>query len=173
MLILIAPRRAMMLEHLPFRKMHATLVAAGQRLLTLLEYFHPRMIILVHKVFLNPNDISGDVLLFGKIWICIAYLLGPLSWSVAICDDFIVLPSDSLDVMPFKIMTGDIVGVAWLYICMFTHESEIDSVCLLGELVGVSILLIKLILGLLILILFIIAPNRHLHPFSMPPILFL
>ena len=51
---------------------------------------------------------------------------------------------------------------------MFAPESAISSVCLLGYLVGVLILLIKLSLGLLRLILFIIAPNCHSHLYSPP-----
>ena len=40
----------------------------------------------------TPNDINGSVLIFGLMWICLACLLSPGSWIVAICDDFIVLP---------------------------------------------------------------------------------
>ena len=75
--------------------------------------------------------------------------------------------------MYFEIITGSIVGMAWLARCIFAPESEIASVYLLVELGGIPTLLIKLILGVLILILFIIAPNRNSHPFSMPPSLFL
>ena len=75
--------------------------------------------------------------------------------------------------MSFDSTTGGIVVVAWLDICMIEPNSKIASVYFLGELGGVPILLIKLILGLLRLILFIIAPNRHFHPFLMPPKCFL
>ena len=70
-------------------------------------------------------------------------------------------------------MTGAIMGVACLDRCMGVTESDIASLYLLGELGGVPILFIKLILVLLILILFVVAPNRHHRPFSLPPIIFL
>ena len=89
--------------------------------------------------------------------------------SVATYDDSIVLPSDSLFVISFENMTWDIVGVGCFDKYMFAPESAIASVYLLRELGWVPVLLIKLILGVLILILFIIAPNRHSHPFSLPP----
>ena len=69
-------------------------------------------------------------------------------------------------------MDGSIVGVASFSRCMFAPESLIYSVYFLGELGGISILLIELILGALILILFIIAPNRYLHPFFCPQVFF-
>ena len=100
-------------------------------------------------------------------------MLRPGSWSVSIYDESSVLPSGSLYVMSFDIITVAIVGVVCLDIGMFTSASEISSMYLLGELGGVPILLIKLILGVLIVILFIIVPNLHLHPFSLPPNYFL
>ena len=66
-------------------------------------------------------------------------------------------------------MTGVIVVETCLDRCIFTPESAMASMCLLVELGGVPILLIKPSLGVLVLILVIIAPNRHLHPFSLPP----
>ena len=66
-------------------------------------------------------------------------------------------------------MTGVIVVETCLARCIFTPESAMASMCLLVELGGVPILLIKPSLGVLVLILVIIAPNRHLHTFSMPP----
>ena len=83
------------------------------------------------------------------------------------------LPSRSLSVILFDIITGAIVVVAYFDRCTFAPEYEIDIILLLGELDGVSIQFIKLILGLRISILLISAPNRHLHPFSIPPSLFL
>ena len=44
----------------------------------------------------TPNDINGDVFIFGKMWICLAILLRPDSFSVAMCVNSIVLPSGSL-----------------------------------------------------------------------------
>ena len=84
-----------------------------------------------------------------------------------------MLPSVRLAGVSFDVVTGVIVGAACLDGCMFAPESEISSVYLLGKLGGLKILFIKLILGVLILILLFIAPNRHLHPFSLPPSLFL
>ena len=55
---------------------------------------------------------------------------------------------------------------------MFEPKSEIAGVYFLGELGGVTILIIKLILGVPILNLLIIFPNRHTYPFSIPPSLF-
>ena len=67
--------------------------------------------------------------------------------------------------MYFDIINGAIVCLPCLTGCMFTTESEIASVCLLGELGEVLILLIKLTLGVIILILFIIVPHRHSYLF--------
>ena len=75
--------------------------------------------------------------------------------------------------MSFVIMTVAFVGVACLNRFIFEPESAIASVFLLGELGGVLILLIKLGLGVLILILFMISPNRNLHPFLPTPSFFL
>ena len=72
--------------------------------------------------------------------------------SVVICYNSIVLPSGSLAVMSFGIMTGAIVYVGFLARCMFAPESEIYIICLLGELDGVLILLITISLGVLILV---------------------
>ena len=44
----------------------------------------------------TPNDISGAVFVFRKIWICLACFIRPGIWSVAMCEEFIVLPSCSL-----------------------------------------------------------------------------
>ena len=41
----------------------------------------------------TPNDISGSVLIFGKIWICLYELIRPGRWSVTMCDDSIVIPN--------------------------------------------------------------------------------
>ena len=82
-------------------------------------------------------------------------------WSVFTCDESILLPFCGLSDMSFDIITEDIIGVDSLNIWMFALESAISSVYFLGELGGVPILLIKLILGVLVLILFIIYPNYH------------
>ena len=70
--------------------------------------------------------------------------------------------------MLFNIITGVIVGVYSFSKWMFSPEPVIASVYFLGELGGILILLIKLVLGLILLILFNLAHNRHLHPFSLP-----
>ena len=86
--------------------------------------------------------------------IFLACFIRPGSWSVAICEDSIFLPSDNLAFMSFDIMDGDIFGVPCFYRCIFAPESAISSVYLPGELVGIPILFNKLIFGLLILIFF-------------------
>ena len=58
-------------------------------------------------------------------------------------------------------MTGGIFVVACFARCIFAPESTIAGVFLLGEFGGVLIQLIKIISGLLISILLIIAPNRN------------
>ena len=100
-------------------------------------------------------------------------MLRPGSWSVAICDGSNVLPSGSLAVISFEIMTGAIVVVACFARCIFAPMSAIAGVFLLGEFDGVPIQFIKIILGLLSSILLMIILNRHSHPFSLLPSLFL
>ena len=85
------------------------------------------------------NDISGAVLIFGKMCICLACLLMSGIWSVTIYDDYIVLPSGILSEISFFIMTGVIVGVACLARFMFAPEYAIDSLYLLGECDGVPV----------------------------------
>ena len=89
------------------------------------------------------------------------FLVRPGSWGVDTCDYSIVLPYDILALMLFGITTEAIFGVASFARWMFAPQSEIACVHFLGEVGGVSIILIKLILGLLILILLIISPNLH------------
>ena len=127
---------------------------------------HPSL----HKTLNNNNGAAYN---FGKIWICLASLLSPGSWSVAICVDYIVLQSGSLDFILLSIITGAIVGVACLASCIFAPESEIAIILALVVVGGVTIWLLKLILGLLILILSFIAPKRYSHLFSLPPVIFL
>ena len=98
----------------------------------------------------TSNDINGDVIIFGKIWICLACLLITGSWSVAMCEDSIVIPSGSLAVVLFRIITGAVVVVDCFAGCIFAPESAIDNMLFLGGLGGVSIQFIKIILGLLI-----------------------
>ena len=88
-----------------------------------------------HKV--EPNDISGAVIILGKMLICLAFLVRYGIWSVATCDNYIVIPSGSLAVMSFDIMTGAIVDVDWFSRWMLVPEYEIASVYFLGELGGV------------------------------------
>ena len=52
----------------------------------------------------------------------------PGSWSVATCDDSIVLPSVSLSVILFEIITGLIVAVDCFTRCILAPESAIASV---------------------------------------------
>ena len=67
-------------------------------------------------------------------------------------------------------MNGDIVVVACFARCIFAPEFAIPSVFLLGDFGGVPIKFIKLVFVLLILILLIISPNLHSHPFLLPSI---
>ena len=60
----------------------------------------------------------------------------PSRCSVALCDDSSVLPSSSLDVMSFEIMTRTIVVAACFSRCIFVPEYVIASVFLPGNLVG-------------------------------------
>ena len=69
----------------------------------------------------TPNDIIGDVYIFGKIWICLVCLLKPGSWSVAMCNDSIVLQSGSLAVISFNIIKGAIIVVDCFITCIFAY----------------------------------------------------
>ena len=62
----------------------------------------------------STNKINGDVFIFGKMWIRLACYLRTYIWSVAMCEESIVLPSDSLAVISFDIFTGDIILLPWL-----------------------------------------------------------
>ena len=89
------------------------------------------------------------------------------------CEDSIVLPSGIICIISFGIITGSIVVTACFDRYIFAPESEISIMLLPGELGGVPIQLIKIILGLLISILFIINLNPHLPPFLLLPSLLL
>ena len=73
------------------------------------------------------------------MWICIASLLRPGSWSVAICVDSIVIPSISLALISLSIIKGAIVWATCLARCIFASESAIASMLVLVGLGGVSI----------------------------------
>ena len=89
------------------------------------------------------------------------------------CEESIVLPSNSLALISFYIITGSNVVVACFYRCIFAPDSVISSMLLLEEFGGIPVQLIKLILGLLNSVLSNIALNHHSHPFSLPPSIFL
>ena len=59
-----------------------------------------------------PNNMSGDVLIFGQMWICLTFGVRPGSLVIVTCGESIVLPYGSLEIMLFGIMTGSIFGVA-------------------------------------------------------------
>ena len=118
---------------------------------------------------MNYNDSNEAVFVFGEMWIFLACLLRPDSWSVSMCEGFVVLLSGSLAVISFVIIIEAILLVACFSRCIFTPESAVAIMLLLIGLFGASIQFIKLFLGLIISILFNVAPNRHLHPFSLPP----
>ena len=71
------------------------------------------------------------------MWICLACFLRPGIWSVAVCEDFIVLPSGSLAVVSFDIIKGAIIGGGFFSGCLFAPESVIASMLLLRWLSGV------------------------------------
>ena len=107
------------------------------------------------------------------MWICLASLPIPGSWSVAICVNSIVLPSGILDFISLSIIIEAIVGVDFIDRCVFAPDSVIAIMSVLVVLGGVLIWSVKLISGLLILILLSISLNRHSHHFSLPHIIFL
>ena len=74
---------------------------------------------------------------FWEMWICIACLLRPSSWSVAICQGSIVITSGSLVFISFSIIIGAIVGVACFARCIFAPDSAIASMLLPVGLGGV------------------------------------
>ena len=88
--------------------------------------------------------------LYSFLGKCGSDLLRTDIWSVAICEDSIVLPYGSLSVILFDIITGAIVVVACFARCIFAPESAMAIMFLLLGLGGVSIQFIELILGLLI-----------------------
>ena len=98
----------------------------------------------------STNESSGDVFISGKMWIFLVFLLSPGIWSVAKCDDSIVLPYVSLAVMLSDIMSVAIVLAASLSRCIFSPESAFARMFLLRECGGVLIQFIKIILGLII-----------------------
>ena len=82
------------------------------------------------------NNINWAVWILVKFWIYLACSLRPGSWSVTICVDYILLPSGSLDFISFSIITGSIVGVACLDMCIFAPESTIYRMLVLVGLSG-------------------------------------
>ena len=70
----------------------------------------------------TPNDISGGAFIFGKIWIFLAYFFRPSSWSVAMCEDSIVITSGILAVISFGIIKGDLVVVDF-FLGVYLHLS--------------------------------------------------
>ena len=97
-----------------------------------------------------PQQYEWAVIIFGEMCICLTSFVRPSSWIVSSFYNSIVIPYDSLAVMFFGIMMWAIVGVYSFFRCMFAPQSAIASMYLLGDLGGVLILLIKLILGVLI-----------------------
>ena len=83
------------------------------------------------------------------------------------CEKSILLPYGILAVVLFGIITESVVVVACFDRCIFAPWSSISGMFLLLGLGGLSIKYIKLILGLLILILLIVSPNRNLYLLSL------
>ena len=73
------------------------------------------------------------------MWICIASLLIPGIWNVAVCVDSIVLPSGSLAFISVSIITGAIVVVVCRARCIFVPESAIASMLVVVGFCGASI----------------------------------
>ena len=89
--------------------------------------------VMVHTSSHNtPNYINGAVAILGEMWICLACLLRPGRWSFSMCDDSIVIPYDSIAVNSFEIIKGAIIVVACFSRSIFSPESEIARVLLLG-----------------------------------------
>ena len=87
----------------------------------------------------NPNYINEAVCIFGKMWIYLDCLHRPSSWSVAIRVDSVLIPSGSLAFISFSIITGAVVGVACLDMCIIAPEFAIASMLVLVGLGGLSI----------------------------------
>ena len=73
------------------------------------------------------------------MWICLASLLRPGSWSVSICGDSIVLTSRSLAFISLSIIEGVVLGMACLDRFIFVPESVVSGILVLVVLGGVSI----------------------------------
>ena len=84
------------------------------------------------------------------------------------CYESILVPCGSLAAMSFEIMTGVMFVVIFFSDCIFTPDSTIYSVLLIGEFGEVLIQSIQLNLGLVILILIIITATHPLDPSSLP-----
>ena len=98
-------------------------------------------IVMVHPLsHRTPKDMSGDAFIAGKMWIGLDSLDSPVSGSVVICFDSMVLTSGSLDSMVCAYLTGAIMGAALLAKYMLDPESDIYELLLKRELGGVSIL---------------------------------
>ena len=96
--------------------------------------------VMVHpSSHINPNDIHGDVCIFGKMWIYLACFLRPGIWSVAICEDYIVFPSSSPVDISTNIVIEAIVGVACFARCIFAPESVIARILVIFGLGAVLI----------------------------------
>ena len=86
-------------------------------------------IVMVHpSSHKNPNKINWAVFIIEKMWIWLACLIRIVSLSVAICEESIVIPSGSLFVISFDIITGDNVVVNFL-IGVYLHLSLRLLVC--------------------------------------------
>ena len=100
--------------------------------------------VMVHPSSHNtPYNIIWTLLFYGKVWICLACLIIPGSWSVSMCDDSIVIPPGCLAVISFQIIKGAIVVVNYFARCIFAPDSAIDIVLFPGEFGGVRINLLN------------------------------
>ena len=85
--------------------------------------------VMVHPaIHCTPKYISWVVLTVGTLWIRLASLVSPDSGSVATCDNSMVMPSGSLAVMFFYIVTAIIFGVSLFDKWILSPEYVIDNV---------------------------------------------
>ena len=67
----------------------------------------------------TPNNMSGVVLILVEMWVCLAFIVRPGSYSFSTCDNSIVLPYGSIVVMLVTLLLGTLlVWLCLLYGCL-------------------------------------------------------
>ena len=97
----------------------------GKLIISVMLCYYQAVLVNVYVLRLNTS------IQHGKMWIYLACLFIPDSWSVAMCEDSIVLPSGSLTFISFDIITGDIVVVDCFARFIFVPKSALSSMLLL------------------------------------------